>query len=407
MKCRGFSSIMMGSMLAPRRHAVTIFEANEKLGGMMRYGIPGYRTPRDMLDTEIDRIVDLDIEIRLNTSAGKDISTLQLEDGHDAIFWAIGAQSGRPLPSEGWDGTENCINGIEFLDAFNKGWVLGTAQNVVAVGGGDTSIDVASVARRLADITNVAKIEHPDGTLIDFTAHDVADSLTREGIKATLTSLFPINEMTAAEHEREDAKREGVDIRGEVMPLEVIKDADGKAVALKMCECDMDRMRPVPRECTEFEINCDIIISAIGQCGNFAGVEEMDAGKGFIDVDGTYSVRGRDKHFAGGDIIRPHWLTTAIRQGRIAAETITENLSNGEIAKRPRVDVSHFDLLNELRRHGKDSADFDHAPTRGTENADFAVRNYEDRSTSQAIKHTELLKAIFSFSPARYATKFI
>ena len=70
---------------------MTIFEANEKLGGMMRYGIPGYRTPRDMLDTEIDRIVDLDIEIRLNTSAGKDIFTLQLEDGHDAIFWAIGA----------------------------------------------------------------------------------------------------------------------------------------------------------------------------------------------------------------------------------------------------------------------------------------------------------------------------
>ncbi len=378
-------------------HSVTLFEANDKLGGMMRYGIPGYRTPRDMLDTEIGRITEMGVDVHLSTRVGKDITIKELEDGFDAIFWALGAQTGRPLPVEGWEGTENCINGIEFLDAFNKGWVLGTANRVVVVGGGDTSIDVASVARRLGHITNVAETEHSDGTLIDFTAKDAASVVTREGMKATLTSLFPIEQMTAAEHEREDAKREGVDIKGGVMPLEVIKDESGKAIALKMCECDMKGGRPEPREGTEFEIECDIIISAIGQAGDFAGIEDMDAGRGFIDIASDYRVKGREKHFAGGDIIKPHLLTTAIGHGRIAAQTITDFLDDGDIAKRPSVDVSHFNLLAELHQRGKDPAEFDHEPTRETDSADFSVHNYEDRGASQIIKHTELYKGHFPY----------
>ena len=378
-------------------HAVTLFEANDKLGGMMRYGIPGYRTPRGMLDTEIGRITEMGVDVHLSTRVGKDVSIKELEDGFDAIFWALGAQTGRPLPVEGWEGTENCINGIEFLDAFNKGWVVGTASKVVVVGGGDTSIDVASVARRLGHVTNVAKKEHSDGTIVDFTAQDAAGVLTREGMQATLTSLFPIEEMTAAEHEREDAKREGVDIKGSVMPLEVLKDDSGKAIALKMCECDMEGGRPVPREGTEFEIECDIIISAIGQSGDFEGIEDMDAGKGFIDIASDYKVKGRDKHFAGGDIIVPHLLTTAIGHGRIAAQTITDYLDDGEIEKRPKVDVSHFNLLEELHQRGKDPEAYEPGPIRGTEMAEFAVHNYEDRGGAQIVKHTELYKGHFPF----------
>ncbi len=378
-------------------HRVVLFEANEQLGGMMRYGIPGYRTPRDMLDTEIGRIVDLGVEIHLNTRVGKDIPMADLEENYDAIFWALGAQNGRPLPVEGWEGTENCINGIEFLDAFNKGWVLGTAQKVVVVGGGDTSIDVASVARRLGHITHVAETEHADGSLIDFTAQDSAHVLTREGMKATLTSLFPIEEMTAAEHEREDAKREGVDLRGSVMPLEVLKDAQGKARALKMCECTMDGGRPVPVEGTEFELEADIIISAIGQMGDFDGVEDMNAGKGFIDITAGFKVKDKGKHFAGGDIIKPHLLTTAIGHGRIAADTITDFLDDGEIEKRARIDTPHFNLLNELHQRGHDPSPYDHTQIRGTDSGTFAVHNYEDRADFQIIPHTELYKGHFPY----------
>jgi len=396
----GPAGLSAAFFLRRQGHAVDLFESHEKLGGMMRYGIPGYRTPRSMLDTEIGRITEMGVNVHLNICVGENVTVEKLEDAFDAIFWAVGAQNGRPLPIPGWDGADNCINGIEFLDAFNQGYVLGTARKVVVVGGGDTSIDVASVARRLGHITEAKPAEHPSGSVIDFTAHDVAGSVTREGMEATLTSLFPVEQMTAAEHEREDAKREGVDIRGSVMPLEVILDENGRAKALKMCECTMKGNAPEPIEGTEFELEADIIIAAIGQMGDLSGgLEGLDNGRGFIDVEGGYKVKGQGKHFAGGDIIRPHLLTTAIGQGRIAAETITDYLDDGDIEKRPKVDAHHFDLLEELNRRGKDPEAYSHEQVRGTNEASFAVHNYEDRSTSQIIPHHELFKGHFNFVP--------
>ncbi len=376
-------------------HTVTIFEAHDELGGMMRYGIPGYRTPRDMLDMEIKRITDMGVELRMKTRVGVDVTVDELEKEFDAIFWALGAQNGRGLPLEGWDETENCINGVEFLDAFNQGYVFGTAKKVVVVGGGDTSIDVASIARRLGHITGT----NDDADHTGFTAHDVAGSLVREGINATLTSLFPLEKMTAAEHEREDALREGVDIKGGVMPLEIVRDANGLATALKMCECTMDGMRPVPVEGTEFEVECDIVISAIGQFGDFTGLEELDNGRGAIDIEGAYAVKGREKHFAGGDILRPHLLTTAIGHGRVAADAITDFLDDGEIEKRPPVDVAHFDLLEELQQRGKSPEAYGHGQVRGTADSSFAVHNYEDRSATQIITHKELFLGHFDLVP--------
>ncbi len=379
-------------------HAVTVFEANAKLGGMMRYGIPGYRTPRDMLDIEIGRITDMGVDVRLNTKVGVDVSVQDLEDNYDAIFWAIGAQKGRALPIPGWEGTENCIDGVEFLDAFNKGWVVGTAEKIVVVGGGDTSIDVASVARRLGHVTNVAKTEHADGTVIDFTAKDAAGVVAREGMKATLTSLFPIDQMTAAEHEREDAKREGVEIKGSVMPLEVIKDENGRATGLKMCECKMKGNVPEAIEGTEFVIEADIVIAAIGQTGDWEGIDGLANERGFVDVETGYKVKGKDKHFAGGDILNPHLLTTAIGHGRVAAETIADFLDDGEIEKRPKIDIASFNLLEELQERGHAPAPFEHpGELRGTDDAEFAVHNYEDRSDGQIVKHTELYKGHFPY----------
>jgi len=395
----GPAGLAAAFFLRRQGHGVTLFEANEKLGGMMRYGIPGYRTPRDMLDKEIGRIIDMGVDVHTNTRVGVDVSVEELEDAFDAIFWALGAQKGRDLPIKGWEGTDNCISGVEFLDAFNNGYVLGTAKKVVVVGGGDTSIDVASVARRLGHITEVAVTDHGDGTVLDFTGKDVAHSLRREGIEVVLTSLFPVEEMTAAEHEREDAKREGVEIRGSVMPLEVVKDETGKAIALKMCECKMKGNAPEPIEGTEFTLECDIIVSAIGQYGDLEGIEDLDNGRGFIDIENGYHVKGKAKHFAGGDIVRPHLLTTAIGHGRVAAEAITDYLDDGEIEKRPRVDVHHFNLLEELNRRGKELEKYNHEQVRGTSDAKFAIHNFEDRSDSQIIPHNELFKGHFNFVP--------
>ena len=376
-------------------HAVTLFEANDGLGGMMRYGIPGYRTPREKLDAEIDRITALGIELRLNTKVGEDVSVEQLEKDYDAIFWAVGAQKGRGLPVAGWD-DENCLSGVEFLDAFNKGWVFSTAKRIVVVGGGDTSIDVASVARRLGHIKSQHKKDIADQGVLGFAAHDVTGTIAREGVKAVLTSLFPIEKMTAAERERQDALREGVEIMGGVMPLEVLKDESGRVRALKMCQCEMKGMVPQAKEGTEFEIECDMIISAIGQMGDLSGdLAGLDGGKGFMNIDQTFKVKGKEKHFAGGDIVRPHLLTTAIGHGRIAAETMDYYLAGSPVDKRPKVDVHHFNLLNELHQRGLDPTEYDHQQKRGTSDDKFAIHNYEDRSTTQIIPHTELFKGHF------------
>jgi glutamate synthase (NADPH/NADH) small chain len=392
----GPAGLTAAYFLRKKGHAVTIFEAQEKLGGMMRYGIPGYRTPRDMLDIEIGRIIDLGVEVKTDTRIGHDVSLEQLEKDYDAIFWGIGAQTGRPLPVPGFD-ADNCITGVEFLEAFNQGWVFSTAQKIVVVGGGDTSVDVASVARRLGHITHRADKGRSESVVLGHTAHDVAGTARREGVKAVLTSLFPIEEMTAAEHEREDALREGVEIKGSVLPLEVIKDDQGRVKALKMCECEMDGMKPVPKEGTEFEIECDLVVSAIGQMGDLTGIEALDNGNGFIATDPLYKVKDKDKHFAGGDVVRPHLLTTAIGHGRIAAENIDHLLAGNPVDKRPKVDVHHFNLLNELHQRHLEPEEYDHTQSRGTSSAKFAIHNYEDRSATQIIPHDEIYKGHFKY----------
>jgi NADPH-dependent glutamate synthase beta subunit-like oxidoreductase len=394
----GPAGLSAAHFLRRRGHKVVIFEAHDKLGGMMRYGIPGYRTPREMLDAEIDRILAMgDIEVRLGLRVGKDMTIEDLDRAFDAVFWALGAQKGRPLPVPGAD-ADNCITGVEFLDAFNRGWVFSTAKRIVVVGGGDTSIDVASVARRLGHIKHSRAHDTATHAGFGFTATDVAGTLRREGVMTILTSLFPVEKMTAAEREREDAKREGIDIRGGVMPLEVVKDAAGKATALRMCQCTMKGMTPVPVEGTEFEIECDMIVSAIGQMADLAnGLEPLDGGRSAIVVNGVYQVKGRAKHFAGGDVVRPHLLTTAIGHGRVAAETIDHFLAGSPDDKRPKVDVHHFNLLEELHQRGLDPAEYDRRQVRGTSDAKFAVHNYEDRSATQVIPHTELFKGHFPY----------
>ena len=390
--------------LRHKGHGVTVFEAHDHLGGMMRYGIPGYRTPRDIVDAEVQRILDIGVEARMRVRIGRDISIEQLEADYDAIFWAVGAQTGRDLPNPGFD-APNCLSGVAFLEAFNKGRLQFAAERVLVVGGGDTSIDVASVARRIGHIGTVHEKDRPENVVLGFTAHDVAGTVKRQGVDAILTSLFPIEQMTAATREREDADREGVTLRGSVMPLEVIKNEDGRAIGMRMCECDMEGEKPIPRAGTEFVIDCDLIVSAIGQSGDMTGIEELDNGKGFISVDSLFQVAGRSKHFAGGDIVRPHLLTTAIGQGRIAAESIDQFLDDNLAARRPKVDVHHFDLIQELTQRDLAPVDFDHTPVSGTEQANFALHNYEDRSATQIISHDELFLGHFAYEARNKRTE--
>ena len=382
--------------LRRRGHGVTVFEEQEKLGGMMRYGIPEYRTPRDMLDAEIGRIVDMGVQVRAKTRVGVDVSMDDIEKEFDAVFWAIGAQNGRPLPIEGFD-APNCITGVDLLSAFNEGLLRCVSKRIIVIGGGDTSIDVASVARRIGHITHAHEKDRTENVVWGYTAHDTVGTAIRDGAEVTLTSLFPVEGMTAAEREREDALSEGIEILGGVMPLEVLKDENGMAKALRLCKCDMDGTRPVPREGTEFTVWGDMIVSAIGQFGDLEGLEALDNGNGFIDTDSLYKVKGRDSDFAGGDILRPHLLTTAIGHGSIAAEGIDSYLNGEEFEKRPKIDVHHFNLLSELNQRHLQPSEYGHQPTRGTSEENFAVHNYEDRADKQIIAHEELFLGHFNY----------
>jgi len=395
----GPAGLAAAYQLRRRGHASVIFDDHEELGGMFKYGIPGYRTPRDFLNHEIQRILDMGgIEIRLNTRVGRDIPMESLEQDYDAVIWAIGCKSGRGIPVKNSD-APNCVSGVGFLEAFNKGDMQVTTSRVVCIGGGDTSIDVVSVARRLGKIDILPEDQQPEHVIGGYVAHDSAYAAARDGAKVTLTSLFKRDAMTASEHEVDDALREGVDIHDGVMPLEVILDDDGRAVGLKMCQCNVVEDRPEPIEGTEYVIDCDLIVSAIGQAGDLEGLESLDNGKSLIDADAYFRVPEREGHFVAGDIVRPHLLTTAIGQASICADSVDHYLNESVFSKRPKVDVHHFNLLNKLRETALEPASFEHQDNdRGTDSANYAIHNFEDRSDKEIISSDRLFLGHFEYS---------
>ena len=217
------------------------------------------------------------------------------------------------------------------------------------VGGGDTSIDVVSVARRLGHISNLNTQDQPEAIVHGYVAQDVSEQAVKEGADVTLTSLFKKEEMTAAEQEVNDAMHEGVTILNGVMPVKIEKDDNNRATAIIVAECMMEDNVPKPVEGTEKRIEADFIVSAIGQTPDIEGLEDMGNEKGFFEVDNFYRHKTKEGHFVAGDIIRPHLLTTAIGQGSIAADSIKSYFENNDFKRRPKVDVHHFNLLEKLR----------------------------------------------------------
>lgn len=394
----GPAGLACAHQLRSKGHGCTIFESASELGGMVRYGIPGYRTPRELLDTEIQRIIDMGVEVRTNCKVGRDIRLEQIEKEFDAVFWAIGAQSGRAMDVPGGD-APNCITGVAFLNAFNDGRLQHVTGKVVVVGGGDTSIDVASVARRLGHIEHVHEKDRPENAVMGQVAHDVASTAKREGAEVMLVARRPVEHMHAAQKEIEDALREGVEIRGGMNPSEILVGEDGRAYGLKLIQCEEKPDGSVV--CypgTDIEVEADLIVSAIGQQGEFEGIEALNNGRGLMDADKHFRIPGHDGHFVAGDIIRPHLLTTAIGQARIAADSIDYYLRGEELPKRPKIDANHFSLLRKLHETGLDPEEI-HEPTRGTSEAKFAVHNFDSRAAQEVIPADQLYLGYFDNTP--------
>ncbi|MBS1189511.1 MAG: Glutamate synthase small chain [Rhodocyclaceae bacterium] len=393
----GPAGLSCAYQLAKKGHEVTLFDDHEFLGGMMRYGIPGFRTPRPVLDAEIQRILDLGVKTRMNCRVGTDISLAELREQFDAVFLGLGAQAGRALPVEGADNLPNVVTATSFLRAFNDGRLKHVGKRVVVVGGGDTSIDVATVARRLGHIENANPTDF-ENAIAGRMAQDVAQVSAKQGAEVTLTSLFTIDKMQANKHEIEQALAEGIHIRGGLVPVGVVKGADGRCTALRVAQCEAKiaggKLDIKIKEGSEEDIPGDLFVSAIGQAIDFTGLEVFNNGKGGINADRNYQVQGQPGVFAGGDVIRPHLLTTAVGHGAIAADGIDRFLAGEELEKRPKIDVHSFDLMRKLAEKGLQPGTIEE-PLRGTCDSKGAVHNYDNRSDRYIITHKELFLGHF------------
>ena len=392
----GPAGLSVAYQLSLKGHSVTVIDDPEYLGGMMRYGIPGYRTPRDILDAEIQRILNLGVEVRLKTKVGVDVTMEQINQEFDAVFLGLGAQGGRALPAEGADNVSNVVTATAFLKAFNDGRLQHVGKRVVVVGGGDTSMDVATVARRLGHIEH-SKPTDWENAIAGQLAQDAADISRRQGAEVTLTTVY----MMASKQEIEHAQSEGIAIMGGWMPVAVLKGADGRATGLRVKQCEAKmiggRLDIKPIEGTEKDLPADLIVSAIGQTVDLTGLEVFNNGKGGVSTDKNYALAGKPGVFAGGDVIRPHLLTTAIGHGAIAADGIDQFLAGHEPGRRPKIDVHSFDLMRKYVEKGVKLGEIKDAQT-GTDANKNAVHNFDNRSERYVIPHDQLFLGHFQYT---------
>jgi len=289
--------------LRKQGHAVTVFDASARTGGMMRFGIPEYRLPRDVLDREIKDILDLGIEFQPKRTLGRDLSLDQLKrDGFDAVFLSLGAQQSRRIPMEGGN-TADVLWGVEFLRKVAEGEAVKLKDNVVVIGGGNVAVDVAMTARRCG-------------------ATDVK-----------MACLECWEEMPASPWELEKAKAEGIEIMPSWGPDKIIS-ANGSVTGMDLvaCTCVFDRQGNF---CPEFSdkkkcILVDQVIMALGQATDLAfleGSRQIKMEGGLIVVNAKTLETGMTGVYAGGDAVKmPGAIIHAIAAGRKAAGSIDKAL---------------------------------------------------------------------------------
>ncbi|MCX6010563.1 MAG: FAD-dependent oxidoreductase [Chloroflexi bacterium] len=282
-------------------YPVTIFEAHSELGGMLRVGIPQYRLPRQVLDTEVQRLTHMGVEIRTNTRV---VSLDLLFDlGYKAIFITIGAHQSLRMGIEGEE-SPGVIDGATFLREINLGLKPSLGDKVAVVGGGNVAIDAARTALRLG-------------------ACEVHILYRRSRA-----------EMPADPVEVEQALEEGVRIQFLVTPT-MIKRQDGQlnmtCIRMELGEPDdSGRRRPVPIQDSNFNNVFDTLIAAIGQAPQTPSDFHIRIGKGStIQVDPATLITNRAGVFAGGDAVTgPATVTEALAAGRLAASRIDDYLQH-------------------------------------------------------------------------------
>jgi NADPH-dependent glutamate synthase beta subunit-like oxidoreductase len=304
--------------LAREGYPVTIYEAFPKPGGMLRYGIPAYRLPREIIDAEVQRILDLGVDLECGVAVGRDVSMEEIRQKHRVVFVGIGAHKGRLLGCPGED-AENVWTGTEFLNKANRGEQIDVGKKVLVVGGGDTAVDAARVSRRM-------------------------------GAEVTIVYRRTRKEMPAIDEEVVGAEEEGIEMHFLAAPIEIVTD-NGRGTAMR-CQVmelgepdDSGRRRPVPKEGEEFTLEADTVIAAISQEPDFTGLEDLKAGpRDWIKTDEIGATK-EEGVFAGGDVLDLGLVTIAIYQGRLAAETVHRQLRGLPVEKPEDVPVLRHDKM--------------------------------------------------------------
>ncbi|AKN32743.1 molybdopterin oxidoreductase [Clostridium carboxidivorans P7] len=302
----GPAGISCAYFLVRSGHQVCIYESMPHPGGMLRYGIPEYRLPKDILDAEINTLVKMGVEIKCNVKLGEDISIKYLKKSYNAVFVAIGAWSSSSIGCKGQD-MEGVLGGIDFLRKATQSEKIYMGSKVIVIGGGNTAMDVARTAVRLG-------------------ADDVQVLYRRTR-----------NEMPAEEVEIVEAEEEGVKFNYLVAPIEITGDGNRannvRCQRMKLGEPDASgRRKPEPIFGEEISFESDLVISAIGQRVNAESVKELTTTKkGNILVDENTFETNIEGVFAGGEASTgPKIAIEAIAQGKNAAKVIHSYL-NGKI----------------------------------------------------------------------------
>ena len=302
----GPAGLTAAYFLAQMGHKVVIYERQKKLGGMLRYGIPNYRFPKDRLDEDINAILSAgDIEVKYETMIGTDIPIETIRDEYDAMFVAIGAQAGKRLRLDGSD-AKNVESAVEMLDRIGNGMIPDyTGKTVVVIGGGNVAMDAARSAMRC-------------------NAKDVRIVYRRRQ-----------DDMTALDSEIESASQEGCDLMTLMAPKSIEKDADGNCTAL-IAQPQMigpydsaGRPRPMDANKEPERIPCEVILIAVGQDIVSAPFEAfgMEADRGVFKAGLDTSVEGMPGVYVGGDCATgPATAIRAIAAGKVAAHNIDEYL---------------------------------------------------------------------------------
>jgi formate dehydrogenase major subunit len=287
---------------------VTIFEAQDKPGGMFRYGIPDYRLPQDILDREIGTILRLGVALKTGVRIGRDIEFQQLRDDYDAVILAHGAWKSRGLRVQGED-RPGVIAGIEFLRDVAQGARPELGEKVAVIGGGNTAIDSARTAVRLG-------------------AREVNLFYRRTDV-----------EMPASQLEVHEALEEGVQFFYLVAPMMIQEKGKGlkslRLIKMELGEPDSSgRRRPIPVEGSDYEVQIDTIITAIGQYPDTRFLEPVD---GLVDEKGALVCDERTGRtsvpgvFAAGDLVTgPDIAIRAIAGGKHAARAVLAYLRGQE-----------------------------------------------------------------------------